>query len=413
MVLCVLNNSHCGIVWLYSSTAEIKALNHYVIPNRTMRCFNDQVSCQTIEEYVSQPDVYFTNNTNFYFQPGNHQLNSNLTLTSLRDVNFQGLPDNNVVNVLRGSFVGITWENCWFVQLTSISFILPDIYTFSIVFKHTELVQLYNISVIGNEYNTGYSAILSQQSGIGIRDCKFIGIWGVFGAAIMMSESSVIPTGNNTFINSVASDGGSIHLFNTTLTLNGTNLFRNNSVHYGGHMDTHRLCYYSAITQTFGIRWYTGNGGAILCNNCTLIINEYSTFIRNNAEDGGAIAGQNGRISIHDSISFDSNSAINVGGAMYLEDIELDISGNVSLEYNSATFGGALHISNTNISFNMNKAALFTSEILVTRFSAMVVFRQNNSSRVGGAIESHFNSILTFIGIVAFIANSAFIMVEQ
>ena len=210
------------------STAEIKVLNHYVIPNRTMRCFNDQVPCQTIEEYVRQQDTYFTNNTNFYFQPGNHQLNSSLTLTGLRNVNFLGLPDNNVVNVLLGSFVNITWESCWFIQLTSISFILPDSYTFSIAFKHTELVQLYNISVIGNRYNTGCSAILSQRSGIGIRDCKFIGIQGLFGAAIMMSESSAITTGNNTFSNSVASDGGSIYMFNTTLTLNGTNLFVNN-----------------------------------------------------------------------------------------------------------------------------------------------------------------------------------------
>ena len=393
-----------------SSTAEIKVLNRYVIPSRTTRCFNDQVPCQTIEEYVSQPDMYFSNNTNFYFQPaaGNHRLNSSLILTSLRDVNFQGLPDNNVVNVLLGSFVSITWENCRFIQLTSISFMLPDIYIFSIVFKHTEPVYLYNISVIGNEYYdiTGCSAILSQQSGIGIRDCKFIRIWGSFGAAIMMSESSVITTGINTFVHNVASAGGSIYLFNTTLTINGTNLFMNNHVNF--YMDAIVFCTQYSITKDPDIRWYTGRGGAILCSNCTLIINEYSTFIRNSAEEGGVMAGLTGRISIYDSTSFYSNFA-NMGGAMYLVDIELDISGNVSLECNSATFGGALHIANTNISFNMNSKALAASETSLTAhaLSSMVTFRHNTASQVGGAIESYINNILLFTGTIIFIGNSA------
>ena len=48
-------------------------VNRYVTPNRTAGCFNNQVPCQTLERYAAQPEVYFTNNTYFYFQPGNHQ----------------------------------------------------------------------------------------------------------------------------------------------------------------------------------------------------------------------------------------------------------------------------------------------------------------------------------------------------
>ena len=118
-----------------------------------------------------------------------------------------------MVNVFLDSFVSIVWENCSFVQLTSINFILPDIYSIGIVFEQTELIQLYNISVTTTDryYSTGCSAILSQQSGIGIKDCKFIGIQGSFGAA-MMSESSAIITGNNTFADNAAFAGGSIYI---------------------------------------------------------------------------------------------------------------------------------------------------------------------------------------------------------
>ena len=157
------------------SKAQINYVSRYVIPNRTVRCFNDQVLCQTLEQYAAQPEVYFTNNTYFYFQPGNHQLNSSLLkLRNLRNVIFKGLPNNNMINIILGSPVSIVWENCWFVQLTSINFILPNLYSFGIVFKQTELIQLYNITInAADGYSTGCSAVLSLQSGIGIRDCKF------------------------------------------------------------------------------------------------------------------------------------------------------------------------------------------------------------------------------------------------
>ena len=323
---------------------------------------------------------------------------------------FKGFLDSSV-NILLGPFVNITWEDCWFVQVTSINFILPENYSFSIVFKQTQLIELHNISVTANGHNTGCSAILSQQSQMSIRDCRFIGIQGLFGAAIMMSESSATTNGNNIFADCAASAGGSVYLFNSKFTLYGTNVFLNNrvAVHmevlFFGWLETRYVsCNHGTVNyDPTEILYYmdSAHGGAILCSNCTLQINEYSKFKSNNAEAGGAIAGLHGRISIHDSTLFDGNSA-DVGGAMYLEDINLTISGNVSLVNNSAVYnGGALHISETNISFNMDITSK-VSEILVDEPSFMVVFRQNKASQVGGAIESRANNVLIFTGTVKF-----------
>ena len=250
-----------------------------------------------------------------------------------------------------------------------------------------------------------------------IRDCRFIGIEGLFGAAIMMSESSATTNGNNTFADCAASAGGSVYLFNSKLTLNGTNVFLNNrvAVHmevlFFGWLETRYVsCNHGTVNyDPTEIFYYMdkAHGGAILCSNCTLQINEYSRFKSNYADSGGAVAGLHGRISIHDSTLFDGNSA-DVGGAMNLEDINLTISGNnISLANNSAAYGGgALHISDTNISFNMDITSK-VSEILVDESSFMVVFRQNKASQVGGAIVSHANNVLIFTGTVKFIENSA------
>ena len=56
-----------------------------VTPNKTFGCSSDrsQNCCLTLQEYASVPDVYFTNNTIFYFEPGEHKLNSSLKLENL------------------------------------------------------------------------------------------------------------------------------------------------------------------------------------------------------------------------------------------------------------------------------------------------------------------------------------------
>ena len=204
---------------------------------------------------------------------------------------------------------------------------------------------------------------------------------------------------------------------NSTLILNGTNVFMNStasvpslynlfSEYYNNIIDA--ICNHGTGNYP-KMRFNTASayGGAILCSNCTLQINEYSTFKSNATEYGGAIVGLYCWISIHDSTLFDGNSAY-AGGAMYLKDTNLIISGNVSIVNNSAAYGGAIHISDTNISFNMDTTSESkVSEILVDGSSSMVVFRQSIASQVGGAIESHANNVLIFTGTVKFIDNSA------
>ena len=75
-------------------------LRNYVSPNKTAQCSGTGFPCLILQEYASQPDAYFINNTIVYFESGSHQLNSSLKLTNVHNFTFQGLPGDVDANVL-------------------------------------------------------------------------------------------------------------------------------------------------------------------------------------------------------------------------------------------------------------------------------------------------------------------------
>ena len=134
----------------YSLTLEADGLQNYVTPNETIRCSDDWTNCLILEEYASLPDAYFKNYTIFQFEPGNHRLNRSLNFTNIHNFTLQG-SDSEVINILLGLLVSITWENCSNIKISSISFMLLEDFTFSIVCEHSHLVQLSGISVYSDQ----------------------------------------------------------------------------------------------------------------------------------------------------------------------------------------------------------------------------------------------------------------------
>ena len=288
------------------------SLGIHVTPNKTVRCSNDEVSCLTLQEYANQSHVYFINDTTVHFGPGIHTLNHSLRLKNLHNFTFHGLPDDEFqsVNILLGSLVSITWEECSNIEISSICFTILSHFTFGIMFEHTQLVQLSSISVFGSGY-LGNASIMCQKSTVGVRDSTFIGIYGSLGAALILLESCVIFTGNNAFYDNIAAYGGSLYIVESVVILSGTNTFLNNTA--------------SEILEDDDEddSWtFRGSGGAIYCESSTLYINsEYSKFVNNMAEEsGGALVAQHGNITIYGYILFENNPAQSEdGGAISLE----------------------------------------------------------------------------------------------
>ena len=366
------------VVLITSSDSDVtnaSLLKNYVIASQTMGCSDDQDPCLTLQEYASQPDTYFANNTIFYFEPGSHTLNRSFKLENLHNFTFQGLADSEVVNVMFSSFISIIWENCSNVEVSFINFVLLDYYTYSIVFEQTQ-IHLHNISITGNGY-FGCSAIMCRQSDVGIKNSIFVGLQGSIGAALMISESCVTFAGNNAFADNTASIGGSLYLFGSVVILTGINIFVNNN-----SSDRFKI----SICKYDYNPWETdleskSLGGAIYCTSSTLIINsEYTILFTNNfaQESGGAIAALDANIIIQGSTSFER---IENGGAMCTFKGIMDFVANTVFEYES--------FNKKNLSF-MN----------TVRFSG-------NSAMYGGAIRN-VDSEIKIHGDVYFENNRAF-----
>ena len=103
-----------------SSTEKVKYW--YVTPNKSMPCLTDHHPCLTIDEYASQIDKFFLNNSIFSFDPGNHSLNIGINISGINNVSFIGLPNNSVTIEVLKEFACITWEGCTNIEISNITF---------------------------------------------------------------------------------------------------------------------------------------------------------------------------------------------------------------------------------------------------------------------------------------------------
>ena len=401
------------ILLSYSLIFETNGLknNYYVTPNETAQCSNDLTNCLTLEEYVNQPDDYFKNNTLFQFEPGSHTLKRGLIFTNLHNFTLRG-KHSEVINVLLGPLVCITWENCSNIKVSSISFVILESFAISIVFQHSYLVQLYNISVYGNVEYVGCSYVWSRYSTIHIQDCKFTGIRGSRGAAMKISRSCVTFTGNNTFSDNSALYGGSLHISESLVTLSGINTFTNNT--YTSPTDIFQI---NSRAQCMNEKhWLIMSsrslGGAIYCSSSTLNINsDYSIFANNSVQSsGGAIYARGGNITIKGSVTFMKNFAYEYkGGAIRLISASLIVSGDISFMNNEANNGGALSIMGAK--FLIVSEERMVNEIISTLNDATKFCRNvglNGSiveAEYVGAVDSNFNE--SGKGVVLFRGNVA------
>ena len=385
---------------------------NYVTPDKIVGCSSNrsQNCCLTLQEYASRPDVYFRNDTIFYFEPGEHKLNSSLKLENLSNVTLQGLPAESSVpeaEISFETFVTIIWEKCSNIEISLVIFHLLNNFTYIIVLNQTKTVLLRDVYV--GSFNVtvrGCSSILCQQSEVSIIDCNL--------AAMHISESNVTFSGKILFIANTAPYGGSLYLFKSSVLLNGINIF---AINNSSKKDVHENdCCYSKN------RPIRSSGGAIFCDSSTLTI--YGAYFYKNFAlqgEGGAISAENGNIIFQGTNYFISNFALG-GGAMLLNDSTVTLNESVFFN-NGAIIGGQdellLHLIRLSEELESSLSELI-DKISIDKSNLSSNFDRNNSIDVdnvcensgtvtlnGGAIQS-VNSRLTIDGEVQFANNTAF-----
>ena len=380
--------------------------SHYVCSESKSNIFYsvDKVPCLTLSEYASESETFFTSNTVFYFRPGSHTLDVNLILVDVHNLTLQGLDDNDkAATVWFDTLVGIVWENCSNIQISSIAFNLegPGNFTYILVFQQTYFVQISKITVLGNG-STGCSFIRTVNSMLNIVDSMFFGIEGHVGAALtMMQSSSVTLSGNTTFTRNVALCGGAFYLMDSALILDGRSIFGSNGAIEPEldepDQDDRFILNDKFCKIKFSCNY--GSGGAIYSINSSVVTKQDSYFYNNFARVwGGVLVTDHSNVTVQDNTELVSNIAF-VGGALYFRHSIIKFYDSVILFNNSAASdGGALFTVGVKLFFNHRAVSTDSTQGIIS-------FRQN-AARFGGSISSR-SSNFTFTGTVLFIENWA------
>ena len=333
--------------------------------------------CLTLHEYVEIDN--FTNGTTLQFLPGNHTLQQSFSLVRISNITFEAVFDNSVTKINCKDNVTIYYERVIHLDIVGLSFILSQTGDRSALeFSESKSVFISDTVFQGSGEITG-RAITVTSSEATISSCVFKDLTvtnGEDGGAIS-SILANLTIHRSSFINNVADNSGGaiIGASISSLLLNesifdgnsaqneggaiscsllsrvdmaGNNTFHNNSCEgegAGGAL----YFYYSQLNIAQGITSFhfnqAGYGGAIyLQSTDTLFIGSVTMFKNKAAFDGGALYLEE-TILNHQTIyllSLIENAAGREGGAMYVSDGNVTLSGNVTIENNIARIGGGI-----------------------------------------------------------------------
>jgi len=165
--------------------------------------------------------------------------------------------------------------------------------------------------------------------------------------------------------------------------------FSNNAAGYGG--GALYLNWGSFVIQgcQFNDNSGQGNsGGALKCYNDALSIKILeSTFTANDAGNGGAVyIGNTDTVEIKDSY-FTGNTALNNGGALYLEQIDIEGSGNTDVDISGTTFTSNT-ATNTNAGDVGYGGALYLKLCSAIEITSAII-TGNSADKTGSGIYAH------------------------
>ena len=463
--------AHVLVAALLITLSYCSAENVYCVTPTDTSCSScpHNNNCATLSEYAQEAELYFTSNTTMVFLPGDHVLDTNITVANVTRLTMCGESSSgNIATVVCSVSVGFRFTSMVDFKIDSLAFtscsrqsvttstLALNVVCAALFLQSTQYAELVNCSFHDNPA----TALVVNNSSITLAGNNFthnraIGIFGVGsavtahtnsltftgnttfhenidnklgesdGGAIFTSDNSVLNfSGINNFINNSAKGGGAMFTSdNTVVNFSGTNNFINNSAKGGGAIDTSD----NTVVNFSGINNFINNsaksGGAIATVHNTVVnFSGINNFINNSADDGGAIyTFHNTVVNFSGINNFINNSAKGGGAIATVHNTVVNFSGINNFINNSATGGGAIAtVHNTVVNFNginnfINNSgvnagrggAIYATHNNVLSFNGTSNFINNFADYFGGAIFMYHNTTLTINGTTNFINNSA------
>ena len=336
----------------------------YVRPSSASGDICPDQPCLSFSDYAREKDQYFLDGTSFMFLSGSHQLNLQLQLENVSNLSLGPLKGDRSVQIHLSSMVNLTWLGSNNITIAGLEIFLSgqqmnEKSQFSAFIFEKTTSFLSRLRFFGNDHLQS-TAIRTHSSVVGLSDVTISGAISLYGAALIMFNSTVNFTGQNYFMNNTATRGGAMFIFQSF-----------------GYFDGHAYFISNNATSDSAL------GGAIYCENSAILFRGSVLFQNNQAiayfAFGGGIFQQNSTVTfdMHSNVSFIENSAVHVGGAISSNRSELTILGRALFEKNFAKSGGGALSGQRN------------SRILCNSSRERVIFRNNyldyQKSR-GGAI---------------------------
>ena len=391
---------------------------HYVRSTTSTTCPSEP--CLSLDDYVSNKDLYFTTNANFILLEGEHYLNSSLLLRNVFNVTMSGTVTTRATIVLLTEAT-LSYINSQAIVFNSLDIIYhgkgENLSQSALVFENSQ-TQIINVKFTGLAVSNilksrGVSFIQSRAN---IFNCSFFSGHSDYGGAISLQSSNAVVLSNVDFINNTATvAGGAIFANNSKLTFMGETLFLQNMIDStnfqsrfigGGAISISQTSIQfidvsnfteNGLTSTSGVRATVFGGAVFMQHNSTIHIEGAATFNNNCGDSGGAIFSVNSSLSLSGNMDFVHNNATNgFGGAISAYISEIYFHEEIIFEHNSATTGGAVFIENSimecldNITFTRNKArfrggGVYVVESKVT-VSGKINFMENVAEGDGGGM---------------------------
>ena len=343
---------------LMNTLSHCSAENVYCVTPTATSCSScpHNTHCATLSEYAQEAERYFTSNTTMVFLPGDHVLDTNITVANVTRLTLCRESSGKRATVVCSGSVGLSFTSMVEFKIDSLGFTscsreLYGTYHYALFLHSTQSAELVNCSFHDN-----------------------------LSTALVVNNTNISLAGNTEFIHNRWYEGGGIVAVSGNLMFTGNTMFLDNSALWEG---PYIIC--------------RGSGGAIYASNhAVLSFSGTNSFINNSADggSGGAIyASSNTVLSFSGNNSFINNSAYRHGGAIFTWDnTTLSFNGSNSFINNSAYKGGG---------------AIFTHDYTVLSFSGISNFINNSAHCDGGAIYTYRSSVLSFNGTNNFINNSA------
>lgn len=167
----------------------------YVTPNSPSDIICPGLPCLSLGQYVELTERYFTTGSTFVFLPGNHSLESVLSLENVSDVTMRGVGSGSTARIFLGRQVTIFCDEVQNIRIEGLTFILCSYQCISSAMQILDSAEIVISDSIfqgsGKEPLNTVNSIHSHNSNFTVLNCLFEGNTGSNGGAIESWNGSI------------------------------------------------------------------------------------------------------------------------------------------------------------------------------------------------------------------------------